>query len=226
MKPVMISFMGLDGSGKSTSIKMAEEYMSSADMSVEIVRAAYVVEYLRPFLEFGKKLLLKGNSDPYGGDYRSYLEEMRKKTETGTVFNVYQALTNAEFRLQIRNRIVAKQRRGTNLLVDRYIYDNVVTYAANTGKGREFMLDRLNTTWRKAPKPDLSIYIDTPVDVCMSRKDDVPDPLYLEVRKPLYDIIAEELGAVVISGSQPMEDMRAELVSAIDEAIRKKNPNG
>ena len=39
MKPAMISFMGLDGSGKSTSIDYAYEQLKKRGYKVEIVRA-------------------------------------------------------------------------------------------------------------------------------------------------------------------------------------------
>ena len=119
--------------------------------------------------------------------------------------------------------MVRKNRKGINLLVDRYIYDNVVTYAANTDQGLDFMLERLDGVWRDAPKPDLIIYIKTPVEVCMSRKNDIPDPLYLEVRESRYDALAEELGATVISGSQPYDDMAKEVVSAVSSAVNRRN---
>lgn len=218
----IISFMGLDGSGKSTSIEISREHLEKAGEPVEVVRAAYVVEYMRPFLEFGKRILLKKDSDPFGGDYKAYLEKMRAATKKGPTYSLYQACTNIEFKAQIRNRVVRKNRKGINLLVDRYIYDNVVTYAANTDKGLDFMLERLNGVWKDAPKPDLIIYIKTPVEVCMSRKDDIPDPLYLEVRESRYDALAEELGATVISGSQPYDDMAKEVISAVDAAVSRR----
>lgn len=46
MKPAMISFMGLDGSGKSTSIDYAYEQLKKRGYKVEIVRAAYVIVFL------------------------------------------------------------------------------------------------------------------------------------------------------------------------------------
>ena len=47
MKPAMISFMGLDGSGKSTSIDYAYAELKRRGYKVEIVRAAYVIVVLR-----------------------------------------------------------------------------------------------------------------------------------------------------------------------------------
>lgn len=43
MKPAMISFMGLDGSGKSTSVDYAYEQLKKRGYKVEIVRAAYAL---------------------------------------------------------------------------------------------------------------------------------------------------------------------------------------
>lgn len=65
MKPAMISFMGLDGSGKSTSIDYAYEQLKKRGYKVEIVRAAYVIVFLRGIIKLGKKILMKKDSDPF-----------------------------------------------------------------------------------------------------------------------------------------------------------------
>lgn len=85
MKPAMISFMGLDGSGKSTSINYVYEQLKSRGYKVEIVRAAYVIKYMSAIIKLGKKLLMKKDSDPFSGDYRTYLEKMRRQRRKGCV---------------------------------------------------------------------------------------------------------------------------------------------
>ena len=81
----------------------------------------------------------------------------------------------------------------------------------------------MNGKWKKAPRPDKIIYIKTPVEVCCSRKDDIPDPLYLEIRKPLYDKVAQMYGAAVIAGDQDRQEMLDEVMIAVDEAITLRN---
>lgn len=222
MKPAMISFMGLDGSGKSTSIEYAFEQLKTRGYKVEIVRAAYVIIVMRGIIRIGKKILMKKESDPYSGDYKNYLENMRKQAKKGGVYSVFSALTTLEFKLQIFFKIRMKRFFGTTLLVDRYIYDNIVTYAANLGLGEEYMERVMNTKWKHAPRPDRIIYIRTPVEVCCSRKDDIPDPLYLEIRRPLYEKVAELYDAKVIAGNQEKQEMLAEVMSTIDEVLKEK----
>lgn len=207
MKPAMICFMGLDGSGKSTSIQYAYEQLKQRGCRVEIVRAAYVLKFMTFFVKLGKRLLMKKDSNPYSGDYRAYLEKMRKQSEKGMAYRIFSAMTTFEFKLQIFFNITLKRMLGKTLLVDRYIYDNVVTYAANLGLDAEYMERTLRTKWKRAPRPDRVIYIRTPIDVCLSRKDDIPDPLYLEIRQPLYEQVATLCDATVIAGDQPLEDM-------------------
>lgn len=219
MKPAMISFMGLDGSGKSTSIDYAYEQLKQRGYKVEIVRAAYVVVVLRGIIKLGKKLLMKKESDPFGGDYRAYLESMRKQAQKGGVYKIFSFLTTLEFKLQIFFRIRVKRFFGKTLLVDRYIYDNIVTYAANLDLGEEYMEKTMNGKWKRAPRPDKIIYIKTPVEVCCSRKDDIPDPLYLEIRKPLYEKVADMYGATVIAGDQDKQKMLDEVMEAVDEVL-------
>lgn len=219
MKPAMISFMGLDGSGKSTSIDYAYEQLKKRGYKVEIVRAAYVIVVLRGIIKLGKKILMKKDSDPFSGDYRAYLESLRKNANKGGVYKIFSFLTTIEFKLQILFLIRFKRMMGTTLLVDRYIYDNVVTYAANLDKDEEYMEKTMNGKWKNAPRPDKIIYIKTPVDVCCSRKDDIPDPLYLEIRKPRYEKIADMYDATVIAGDQDKQKMLDQVIEAIDEVL-------
>ena len=111
---------------------------------------------------------------------------------------------------------------GTTLLVDRYIYDNVVTYAANLDKDEEYMEKTMNGKWKNAPRPNKIIYIKTPVEVCCSRKDDIPDPLYLEIRKPRYEKIADMYDATVIAGDQDKQKMLDQVMEAIDEVLAER----
>ena len=222
MKPKMICFMGLDGSGKTTSIEYAYQYLKKSGYRVEIVRAAYVIKYLRPIIRLGKKLLMKHDSDPYAGDYNAYLEKMRKQSKKKGVYRLFSALTTAEFKVQIFFSITLKRLCGITLLVDRYVYDNVVTYAANLGFGEAYIKETMEHKWKRAPKPDMLIYIKTPVDICCSRKNDIPDPLYLEIREPLYDMVASLYDAKTISGEQSMESMTQEVANAVEDCLKEK----
>ena len=85
MKPAMISFMGLDGSGKSTSIDYAYEQLKERGYKVEIVRAAYVIVFLRGIVRLGKKLLMKKDSEAFlkkfDTDWVRYNRDIIRKVE-------------------------------------------------------------------------------------------------------------------------------------------------
>ena len=216
MKKKTVCFIGLDGSGKSTSVDYAFDTLKKRGIKVKKVRAAYVIKFMSFFIRIGKKLVLKKDSDPYGGDYKSYLESMRKQSEKKGIYKIFTMLTTFEFKCQIFFCITMNKLFGNNLLVDRYIYDNAVTYAANLGKDTQFLKDTIENKWKRAPKPDLIVYIKTPVDVCLSRKDDIPDPLYLQIREPLYDEIASLYNAKIIRGDIEKEEMLRQVIGAID----------
>lgn len=216
MKNKTICFIGLDGSGKSTSVDFAYDTLKSRGVKVKKVRAAYVVKVMSVFIKLGKKLVLKKDSNPFGGDYKTYLENMRKQSEKKGVYKIFAFMTTIEFWCQIFFSITLNRLFGYTLLVDRYIYDNAVTYAANLGKDTQFLRNTIEKKWKLAPKPDLIIYVKTDIDTCLSRKDDIPDPLYLSVRQPLYDNIATMYDAVVISGDIDKEQMLGLVMQAID----------
>lgn len=216
MKKKTVCFIGLDGSGKSTSVDFAYDTLKSRGVKVKKVRAAYVIKFMSFFIKLGKKFVLKKDSDPYGGDYKTYLESMRKQSERKGIYKIFTMLTTLEFKCQIFFSITMNKFFGNNLLVDRYIYDNAVTYAANLGKGTDFLKETIEKKWKRAPKPDLIIYIKTPIQTCLSRKDDIPDPLYLEIREPLYDEIASIYNATIIPGDIDKDEMLNRVISAID----------
>ncbi|MBQ1412384.1 MAG: hypothetical protein IIY93_04245 [Clostridia bacterium] len=219
MKTPIICFMGLDGSGKSTSIDYAYEQLKKEGEKVKVVRAAYVAVVTRGLIKLGKKILMKQHNDEYV-DYKTYLENLRKQASNGFVYHVFSLLTTMEFKCQIFFKIRVNRMLGYTLLVDRYIYDNVVTYAANMGLGKDYMVKTMNGKWKHSPKADRIIYIKTPVDICFSRKDDTPDPLYLEIREPLYDEVAEMYHAVVISGAQDKQKMLDEVMDAVHSVMK------
>ncbi|MBQ8860693.1 MAG: hypothetical protein IJ015_05115 [Ruminococcus sp.] len=216
MNKKTVCFIGLDGSGKSTSVDYAYEVLKSRGVKVKKVRAAYVIKVMSFFIKLGKKLVLKKDSNPYGGDYKSYLENMRKQSEKKGIYKIFTMLTTFEFKCQIFFSITLNKLFGYNLLVDRYIYDNAVTYAANLGKDTEFLRSTIEKKWKNAPKPDLIVYIKTPIEICLSRKDDIPDPLYLEIREPLYDEIASLYNAKIIRGDIEKDVMLSQVIDAID----------
>ena len=219
MKPI-ICFMGLDGSGKSTSIDYAFEQLKRRGAKVKIVRAAYVAVVTRGLVHLGKKILMKKHNDEYI-DYRTYLVSLRKQANRGFVYGVFSFLTTCEFKLQILFRIRLNRFLGYTLLIDRYIYDNAVTYAANLGLGEEYMRKTIAGKWKQSPKADSIIYIKTPVDICFSRKDDTPDPYYLEIREPLYNKICEMYGGITISGEQPKQKMLDAVMREVDAVIER-----
>jgi thymidylate kinase len=215
-----ICFIGLDGSGKSTSIEAAFHWCTDHGIKVKVVRAAYVVERLNWLIKLGKKLTMKKHSDPYkAGDYKTYLEQLRKTSPHGFKYRVFSFLTTLEFRSQIRKRITRNLKHGYCLLIDRYIYDNAVTYCANLGLGESFMHEIIDKKWKKAPRPDAIIFIDAPVKTCLSRKNDIPDPLYLEIREPLYKLVAKHYSAITINGSQPRAKMVEQVINTVQEVF-------
>lgn len=216
MKNKAICFIGLDGSGKSTSVDYAYDTLKARGVKVKKVRAAYVIKVMSFFIKLGKRLVLKKDSDPYSGDYKTYLENMRKQSEKKGIYRIFTMMTTLEFKCQIFFSITLNRLFGYTLLIDRYIYDNAVTYAANLGKDTDFLRQTIEKKWKRAPKPDLIIYIKTDVETCLSRKDDIPDPLYLTLREPLYREIANMYNATIISGDIEKEQMLSQVITAID----------
>jgi thymidylate kinase len=215
-----ICFIGLDGSGKSTCVDFACRWLQDNHVKHKKVRAAYVLTVLAPLVSLAKKIKIKKKS-AFDGDYKDYLNKLRIASNTGSTFKFYQSIVKLEFWWQIFFNITWPGWFGYALIIDRYIFDNAVTMTANTGKDFAEVDKILKTMWKRAPRPDVTIYVQTPIDVCMSRKNDIPDRLYLEVRKPLYDTLAKQYGFITISGEQPIKDMLLEIEQVLKISFQK-----
>ena len=128
--------------------------------------------------------------------------------------------------MQIFFKIRLKRFFGATLLVDRYIYDNVVTYAANLDLGEDYMRKTMDGKWKHAPRPDKIIYIKTPVEVCCSRKDAFPIRCIWKFESLAMRQIAKMYNAAVIAGDQEKQTMLDEVMAVIDECASSQKVIG
>lgn len=147
-KSRFIVLEGLDGAGKSTQIKLLQEYLDSKNIKYKYLHfprtdAPYFGELVARFLrgEFGKA----DEVDPYivamlyAGD-RHYAKEM-----------IEQWLATGHY-----------------VIIDRYVYSNIGFQCAKTEKAedkerlKQWILD-LEYKHFKIPQPDISLFLDVPL---------------------------------------------------------------
>lgn len=147
MKFIVIE--GLDGSGKSTQLKLIKKFLEDNNITYE-------------YLHFPRT-----DAPIYGDLVARFL-----RGELGDIKNVNPYLVGLIYagdRNDAGNQIRSWLDEGKYVIVDRYVYSNIAFQCAKISdevekaKLRDWIID-LEYNYHKIPKPDLNIYLDVPFE--------------------------------------------------------------
>ena len=203
---VLIAFCGLDGSGKSTQVKLLAESL----------RAVAAVSVVRPVTDSFRH-------DPGITDYM----DGRVPPEQIDDMVVELALLSAAdcFR-QMRTVILPRLQAGEIVLSDRYVYSS---YARGRARGLDDQewLCQLN---RYLPEPDLTIYLDVRPEVALRRiraRGDAPrweelDPTRITTARSAF--IEQPWGPRdnyrIVDGERPVDEIAATVRDMVATTLR------
>ncbi len=199
---MFITFEGLDFSGKSTQVAILKKYLEDLGRKILLIREPGGTEISEKIRDL---LLDKENS------------EMNDKTELLLFYSSRSQL--------IREVIRPKLKEGYFVLSDRF-HDSSTAYQ---GYGRGLNLDfieKLNEFVLGETVPDITFFIDVPLDVIQKRKElknglvldrieSSDDDFYTRVREGYYQISEKEDRFKIIDGSRNIEIIFEEIRSIL-----------
>jgi len=184
LNPLIVSFSGIDGAGKSTQIQKLREYLGAHGVAVkELAFWDNVVMFPRMRAGFSRRVL---QSDGSIGTPEKPADRRDKNTQNAPLLLGRSVLHM--FDVMNLRRIVnkAKAENSGVVIFDRYIYDQLAALPMQSWWARAFARVLL----RVAPKPDLSYVLDADPEVARARKPEYPLEFmrkyrssYLELRK-------------------------------------------
>ena len=195
-------FCGLDGSGKTTQIKLLREFFRRINMDISITKQPTDAVRSSPIFR-----TYMDSPDHSMYDYRAL------------------SLLCASDRVQHSNQeILPKIAAGEVVIADRYFYSCLANLRA-----RGYTSDRwIYEVSGLVPKPDLAFFLDIDVDTAISRvrsrkqeKNRYIDTALQHRLREQYLNIARENGGVVIDSSLPVEEIFQTICSKVMQKLCK-----
>lgn len=221
---MLITFSGLDGSGKSTLIDYLKESLEKDNQRVAVSHMNYDVGLYSALRFLAKKIGRSGghaNGEPTDshaprnqacdGRFRTRGAKLRYKLvwSKSLRFLIYPL----DVFIFLFYRFYIEKVNRQVLIMDRYFYDTLVDV---TGGRRSFRLRFLS--WL-TPTPNLPIYLDVSAEKAFARKNEYSVD-YLNRRRVSYQKLISGLpGMLVLSTNQDLEMTRLTLTSAIRERM-------
>ncbi len=205
---MFVTFEGLDFSGKSTQVKLLAEYFKSTGANVEIIRepgGTAISEEIRNILLDNK------------------YSEMEVETEL--------LLFSASRVQSVKERIAPYLNKNITVISDRF-HDSSIAYQ---GYGRGVPLDFLIPLQKFAIQnavPDITFFIDIPIDEVLSRKsklkvedvdriESAESHFYERVRDGYLLLCEEEKRFRIINGLLSIEQIHKIIVKEIESLINE-----
>lgn len=212
---MLITFSGLDGSGKSTLVDYLKESLEKDNQKVAVSHMNYGVGVYAALRFLMAKIAGKvqsNNTHPpreeaHEGSFQTRRAKLRYKLvwNKGLRFLVYPF----DVLVFVMYRFYVERVNQQILIMDRYFYDTLVDVTeAHSSYRRRFL------SWL-TPTPNLSVYLDISPEKAFARKNEYSVD-YLNRRRLSYqNLICDLPGMLVLSTDQDLDSTRLSLASAI-----------
>lgn len=215
-KPLLISFSGMDGAGKSTQIEYLRRYLEERGRRVKmLVFWDNVVVGTRYREGFVHKVY--GSEQGIGSPERPV--ERRDKNVRKWYLNLARHGLYALDAMHLVQVVRAARRSDADVIVmDRYIYDELANLplANPTSRGFISMIAEL------VPRPDVAYILDADPEAARARKPEYPVD-FLRVCRSAYLGLARQLQLTVIP-PLPLEEAQGEVERAIAPLLQDLAP--
>jgi thymidylate kinase len=197
-EPVLISFSGIDGAGKSTQIAKLLAYLSEANLSVtQLAFWDHVVAFPTLRAGFSHKFL---HSDGAIGSPDKPARRNDKNTQKWylTIARSALFLTDAINLRRVFNKV--KKQPVDFIVFDRFIYDQLATLPLQRSWARAYARVLVGI----APKPDVAYLLDAIPEAALARKPEYP-LAFLHKYRNTYLRLREIAGLTLIDPLSPDE---------------------
>ena len=209
---MFITFEGLDFCGKSTQVKLLENYLSSNGFKIEIIRepgGVLISEKIREIL------LDKNNL------------EMYDETEL--------LLFTASRSQLVREKIIPNLKKGIIIISDRFHYSSIAYQGYGRGLDIEFVTKLQKFAVGEAI-PNITFFLDIPIEEVLKRKSNFikqdldrieisEADFYHKVREGYLKIASKEERFFILDGKMSKENLHDIIKFNVDKLLQEEKVN-
>lgn len=215
--PLLITFSGLDGSGKSTQIANLRDTLAARGLATRMLAfwddVVVLTEYRESFVH-----KVYGSEQGIGAPDRPV--NRRDKNVRAWYLTLARHGLYLLDALNLRLVVNRARRDGAHVIImDRYIYDELANLPLANGLSRSFV--RLVAAL--VPRPDVALLLDADPDAARARKPEYPVEFMRECRS-WYHGVAALVGNMTTIPPLSLEEAKREVVRVVDEFINPETP--
>jgi len=214
-RPLLISFSGLDGAGKSTQIENLRERLATAGLKVQLLTFWDDVVVLTKYRE-GFVHKVYGSEKGIGAPGKPV--NRRDKNVRAWYLTIARHALYVLDAIHLRMVVNKALKSGSDVvIVVRYIYDEL----ANLPLERPMTLAFLRTIQKIVPLPDIAYLLDADPESAHKRKPEYPVDFMHKCRAAYYRLAAS-LGTMTVIPPLPLAEAKLAVVTACDKTILVK----
>lgn len=211
-RPLLISFSGLDGAGKSTQIENLQERLAAAGLKVHLLTfwddIVVATRYREGFVH-----TVYGSEKGVGAPNKPV--NRRDKNVRAWYLTIARYLLYLLDAVNLRRTVSSVLKSGVDVVIlDRYIYDEL----ANLPLERPGTLAFLRFIQKIVPLPDVAYLLDADPEAAHKRKPEYPVSFMHKCRAAYYRLAAL-LGTMTIIPPLPLAEAKMAVVTACDKTI-------
>lgn len=212
MNPILITFSGIDGAGKTTQIDKLREYLKTQNLSVRVLTFwDDVALFSRARSGFSRRVL---QSDGKVGTPQEPANRNDKNNQLWPLLMGRSFLYLLDvFRLRKIVRETRAESTRTVIIFDRYMYDQLAALPLRSWLPRTYARLMLMLT----PKPDISYVLDAVPDEARARKPEYPIEFLREYRNSYLEL--RKLAQVCVIPAADPDAVHAAVVARLTKAV-------
>jgi len=211
-KPILVCFIGIDGSGKTTLVNNLLDKLRETSES-KYVYGRFISLTLRIIIGISKRIL-----SLLGNNLSNYQEKISIKNsifKNRLVAFLYEVFTFFSYTVQIYLKVKIPLLLNNNIVCDRYIYDTVIDLSVDLNYYEERFKKVLAFYLRVMPKPNITFLIDLPENIAFERGKEITSLEYLSKRRRMYLQIIKLSNVTVLDGTRSIEELNTTVLNLL-----------